>query len=101
MGFLGIKDIISAFILWFDHFSNSRAENVKFFRWYFCPNDETKDILKLTDLYWPRENLWNFPKILGRQTISSSYNIWNVHGIKETFKYKFHRILKTKKNATT
>ena len=27
---------------WFDHFSNSRAEIVKFFRWYFGQNDDTK-----------------------------------------------------------
>ena len=27
---------------WFDHFSNSRAEIVKFFCWYFGRNDDTK-----------------------------------------------------------
>ena len=26
----------------FDHFSDSRAEIVKFFRWYFGRNDETQ-----------------------------------------------------------
>ena len=29
-------------ILWFDHFSDSRAEIFKFFRWYFGPNNDTK-----------------------------------------------------------
>ena len=37
-----LKTLQSAFILWFDHFSNSRAEFVKFFRWYFGPKDDTK-----------------------------------------------------------
>ena len=32
-------------------FQISRAEIVKFFRWYFGRNDDTQDILKLTDLY--------------------------------------------------
>ena len=27
---------------WFHHFLDSRAEFVKFFRWYFGPNDDTK-----------------------------------------------------------
>ena len=37
-----LKTISSAFILWFYHFLNTRAEFVKFFRWYFGPNDDTK-----------------------------------------------------------
>ena len=33
---------LCAFILWFDQFSHSRVEFVKFFRWYFGPNDDSK-----------------------------------------------------------
>jgi hypothetical protein len=33
------------------HNLGARAEIVKFFRWYFGRNDDTQDILKLTDLY--------------------------------------------------
>ena len=32
----------SAFILWFDHCSNSRAQICQTFRWYFGPDDDTK-----------------------------------------------------------
>ena len=37
-----LKTLFSTFILWFHHFSNSRAEIVNFFRWYFGRNDDTK-----------------------------------------------------------
>ena len=32
----------SAFILWLDPISNSRARNCQIFHWYFGPNDNTK-----------------------------------------------------------
>ena len=36
------KTLWSISILWFDHFTDSRAEIFKFFCWYFGPNDNTK-----------------------------------------------------------
>ena len=43
-----------ALFCWFAHFSNSRAEIVKFFRWYFGRNDGTKRTFwnKLTFRSW-------------------------------------------------
>ena len=36
------KTLWRTFILWFDHFSNSRAEIFKLFHWYFGPNGDSK-----------------------------------------------------------
>ena len=39
----GLLNVLkSAFILWFDHFLDSRAEICQIFLWYFGPNYDTK-----------------------------------------------------------